>query len=286
MKKNSRIVLLSIILLIITLLLSYLSKESFQNNYDLPKIIWSYWHSDSLPEPVKSIYENNKKKLDGWNYILVTESNKKEYLGNDDINEKLSNEHYSDWIRLYLLKKYGGVWMDIGIIVNDTIDDLWNKSIIKKSELTVFNIPRLEDDTSDMPIIENWFIMAPKGSEIILLWYEEYNKAIKKGFKEYKLEQIKNGVNFQKIFGDNEDEVYLTQHGCLQVVLQKRINRTPNMVIQNSYDSMYKIQVDCDWDIKCIHEKLNDISYSKKIPYIKLRGDQRKNLDLTNFFKY
>ena len=48
-------------------------------------------------------------------------------------------------IQSYLLKKYGGVLMDISIIVNTTFDDLWNKSFIKKSELTGFNMPNQEN---------------------------------------------------------------------------------------------------------------------------------------------
>ena len=289
MKQKYKTIL--IILIVSIVLLSYYlntsSSEGFEEqSYDLPKIVWSYWDSDTLPEQIKLIYENNKKKLNTYEYRLVTNSNKKEYLGDDDINSIfLSTQHYSDWLRLYLLKKYGGIWMDISIIVNTTFDELWNKSFIKKSELTAFNMPNLENNSIKMPVIENWFIMAPKGSEIIKLWYDEYNNAIQKGFKKYKKEQIKNGVNFQNIFGPNEGEVYLTQHGCIQVVLQKKLNRTPNMLIQNANESMFKIQNDCGWKKQCLQEKINDISYSKKIPYIKLRGDDRKDLDLTKYFQ-
>jgi hypothetical protein len=289
MKKNSRIVLLSIILLIITLLLYYLSKESFQNNYDLPKIVWSYWDSDTLPEQIQLIYENNKKKLDGWDYKLVNNSNKKEFIGDDHDNistKKLSPEHYADWLRLYLLKKYGGVWMDISIILNENFDKLYNKSIELKPELTGFDSPIHTDSTIDLPVVENSFIMAPKNSSIISLWYEEYMKAINNGFLEYKMEQIQNGVNYQNIFGKtNDGEVYLTQHGCLQVVFQKRLTSLPKMHLEKTNKSMYKIHYECSWDKKCLQEKINDKSYSKKIPYIKLRGDDRDGLDLTNYFK-
>jgi hypothetical protein len=293
MKKNSRIVLLSIILLIITLLLYYLSKESFQNNYDLPKIVWSYWDSDTLPEQVQLIYENNKKKLDGWDYILVNSSNKKKYVGKDDIYNKLeelsiTGLQYSDWLRLYLLKKYGGVWLDISIIINSTIDDLYSESVKSQSELTGFNSSHLEDKDLNIPVIESWFIMTPTNSEVISLWYKEFDTALKEGLLHYKRRQIKDGVKYQNIFGDvnvNESEIYLSIHGCLQVVLQKKLNRKANIINYNATDTMFKLQSDCKWDKKCLQEKINDKSYSKKIPYIKLRGDDRDGLDLTNYFK-
>ena len=293
MKKNNKIIsiilFITIILLIILIIITSrnnLSKEHFQTSfYDLPKIIWSYWDSDVLPEQIKLIYENNKKKLSDWDYRLVNNSNKKEYIGDDDIKKNLSKPHYADWIRLYLLKKYGGVWMDISIIINDSINNLFDKSISWKSELTAFSMPSFEDDTIDLPIIENYFIMAPKNSEIILLWYKEFNKAINQGFEEYKLEQIKNGVNFQNLAYDKVDIVYFTEHACLQVVLQKKLNRAPNMYIESGLNSMYKLQNECGWNYKCLITRINDKSYSKKIPYIKLRGEDRKKLDLTNYFR-
>jgi hypothetical protein len=291
MKKNKiiSIILFIVIILFIILILitnrSNLFKESFQNSfYHLPKIVWSYWDSDNLPDQIKLIYENNKKKLVGWDYRLVNNSNKKEYIGDDDIKKNLAKPHYADWIRLYLLEKYGGVWMDISIIINDSIDDLWNKSNLWKSELTGFNMSGFEDKTIDLLIIENYFIMAPKDSEIISLWYKEFYKAIQQGFKEYKLEQLKDGVNFQNLWR-NIENVYYTQHACLQVVLQRKLNRPANMYIQSGLDSMYKIQSECGWDNNCLKNKINDKSYSKKIPYIKLRGDDRKGLNLANYFK-
>jgi len=284
--KNILIILIIIIIILLYLLLKKNYSEGFGiQDYDLPKIVWSYWDSDTLPEQIQLIYDNNKKQLSNWDYRLVTNSNKKDYIGDDDIKKDLSPQHYADWLRLYLLKKYGGVWMDISIIVNYTFDDLWNKSFIKKSELTGFNMSNLENNSVNIPVIENWFIMAPKNSEIISLWYEEYTKAIEMGFKSYKMEQISNGVNFQNIFGNNEDEVYLTQHGCLQVVLQKRLNREPNIFINLASETMFKIQSDCEWNNKCLQEKINNTSYSKKIPYIKLRGVDREHLNLATFFQ-
>jgi hypothetical protein len=292
-KNNKRILLILLIIIIIIILLYYLSKERFENSYNLPKIVWSYWDSDDMPEQIKLIYENNKKKLDGWDYKLVNNSNKKEYLGNDDIYNNLeelsmSTQQYSDWLRLYLLKKYGGVWLDISIIINSTIDDLYSESVKSQSELTGFNSSGLEIKDINIPVIESWFIMAPINSEVISLWYKEFDTALKEGLLHYKRRQIKDGVKYQNIFGDvnvNESEIYLSIHGCLQVVLQKKLNRKANIINYNATDTMFKLQSDCKWDAKCLQEKINDKSYSKKIPYIKLRGIDRKNLDLTTYFK-
>ena len=297
-KKLLNTLLLIIVLLVISIFI--IPRENFTvtspgalvqfMNYELPKIIWCYWHSDDMPEQIRQIQENNKRKLIGWTIVIVTNSTKQKYVGNDDrkiIKKKLSPEYYSDWLRLYLLKKYGGTWMDISIIINNEnqFNNLWSESIMNKYELVGFNGSHLERDTIEHPVIENWFIMAPKNSEIISLWFEEYEKAIEMGFLEYKNQSIKNGIDYQNIFSDEPSQVYLTQDGCLQVVLQKRLGRKANIYYQNAMETMFKVQSNCSWDKKCLQEKLNNNLYSKITPYIKLTGADRKDLDLRNYFQ-
>lgn len=261
------------------------NNELFQLYYILPKIVWSYWDKDELPENISLIVNNNKKILSDWNYIVLTPSNINEYIFEEYKSKYiLGPQHYADWLRLYLLEKYGGVWMDISIILNKNFDDLYKKSIEINSELTGFNAFNLNTD-KEYPVIENWFIMASRGSELINLWKQEYNNALEKGFLDYKRSQISAGVNYQNIFGDDPDEIYLTQHGCLQVVLQKKLNRKAKIYYENASDSMLKIQWDCGWKQDCLIEKIKDKSYSKNIPYIKLRGCDREGLDLSTYFQ-
>jgi len=288
-RKINILIILIIIILFIILYNNQYQIDSFENSYDLPKIIWCYWDSDNIPEQIKQIQNNNKRKLIDWDIVIIRNSTKQKYIGDDDrkiTGKKLSPEHYSDWLRLYLLKKYGGVWMDISIIINNQkqFNNLWSESIMNKYELVGFNGPHLEKDSIEDPVIENWFIMAPKNSEIILLWFEEYEKAIKIGFLKYKNESIKNGIDYQNIFGDY-DSIYLTQHGCLQVVLQKRLGRKANIYYQNGMKTMFRVQHECSWDKKCLQEKLSNNLYSKITPYIKLTGGDRKDLDLTKYFQ-
>ena len=253
------IIILIIILLLICILnfKREINTEQFMN-YDLPKVNWCYWHSDDMPEQIRQIQENNKRKLIGWTIVIVTNTNKYKYIDkkDDKYGKSLffSYAHYADWIRLYLLKKYGGLWMDISIIINDPkqIDHLWNISVMNNYELTGFNLNALENDTTELPVIENSFIMAPKNSEIISLWFEEFEKAWDMGFLNYKNESIKNGIKYQNIFRENDTgDVYLTQHGCLQVVLQKRLNREPRIYYKDSMETMYKIQGECGWKKPC-----------------------------------
>jgi hypothetical protein len=128
-------------------------------------------------------------------------------------------------------------------------------------------------------IAENWFLMAPPGSPIVSVWLEEYERAIKMGFKRYKNRLKEEGVDLQNLMKRSND-VYLTQHGCYQKVIQQKMSDS-RVVYHIAEDTMFKIQAKvCQWKKECISKTLQDVTYCKTIPYIKLRGGDRKDVNI------
>ena len=100
------------------------------------KIIWTYWNEDIMPDIITSNLQCWSRQFRplGWKLIILHDSNLEDYITDgNDMNRlnALLVAHKADWIRLYLLQKYGGVWMDAGIIINDAkvIDDMYKKHI-------------------------------------------------------------------------------------------------------------------------------------------------------------
>lgn len=285
--KTNIICLLGLLLIIIFLLIN--NNESFitEIEYELPKRIWSFWDTTVLPSNIQAIVDYNSIHMKGWEYIILNEFTIYDYIDKETLPTKfkrLSPEHKSDWIRLALLKQYGGLWMDITIIMNRSFDDIYNESCTLKSMLTGFQLRGDYTKYKNNKYIENWFIMAPKNSNIISLWYTEFNTAINMGFLSYKYRIIKDGVDVSKIYDKNDTNVYLTQHACLQKILQKDISDNVSMLFYNSIETMFKIQEECKWNTECIHEYVKDPQRMKKIPYIKLVGSQRKGLNFNDIF--
>lgn len=98
-----------------------------QNQSGNSRIVWSMWWQgvDSMPEMNKICYESHKKYVidQGLTYIMITRDNYKQYVEIPGfIEEKVekgivSFTHLSDWLRCALLEKYGGVWLDITIML-------------------------------------------------------------------------------------------------------------------------------------------------------------------------
>ena len=247
----------------------------------MPKIVWTHWDSENPPEHVQKTIDRMRKILPDWQVRFVTTDQFLSSMNQEEIPpgfQTLKVEHQADWIRLKLLKAYGGCWIDSGIILNQSIDPLYRDCVSNKADLLCFKILGTQTNPK-YPIAENWFLMAPPNSPIILLWLEEYEKAIRMGFKRYKDRLKEEGVDLQNLM-KNRDDVYLTQHGCYQKVIQQRMSDT-NVVYHVAEDTMFKIHAKiCKWDKPCIWKKLQDVEYCKTIPYIKLRGGDRKNVNI------
>ena len=233
-----------------------------------------YWN-DTMPASIKKIVHHNKKMLPNWNIIILNDKNIHSYIKQfpPKYND-ITIQQKSDWIRLYLLHTYGGIWSDISIIYNDvkSIDDLWNKS--SNYDMTGFyNGGKLN---GIYEIIETFFLMADKKSKIISLWLQEYTNAIEEGFVEYKQRIIKEGTMIRKN-NHHQHDVYFIVYYCLQHILQ-HLKTIPKMNLLDVDKSMYILKKKCGWANKTCRKKYFNTLKNKK-PYIKLTRHDRTYLN-------
>ena len=100
--------------------------------------VWVCWWQgiDNAPEIVKRCVESIQKNVHNRKVTIITEDNYKNYVKFPDwIEEKkkkgiISRTHYSDLLRLELLAKYGGVWLDSTFFcVKPDIEEYFSKPI-------------------------------------------------------------------------------------------------------------------------------------------------------------
>jgi len=264
--------------------------EAFDSQNELPRTVWIFWDSEELPSDINAIITNNKKILtEDWTINLVNNVNLNTYLSANTFPlnyESLSVQAKSDYIRLMLLNKYGGVWLDASIVINSKseFDKLFTMAEKSHADLLAFTLGDKETKHEYHPFIENWFLIAPKNSKIIRLWLAEFKKAIDMGFDDYD-NHIKRTVDIcEKIKGFG---TYLTIHKCLQSVLQTQCETwKPTLILQRAEDTMFKLNGDCEWKEECIKNKFdNEPDAVRKIPYIKFTGLQRKvGVDFDKYF--
>lgn len=269
------------ILGIVVFLLLVVLFQTQPANYTLPKIVWTHWDSANPPEHVVKTVERMRKMLPDWDVQFITTEQYLQSISQEEIPPgfgTLRVEHQADWIRLKLLKTYGGCWIDSGILLNQSINHLYRDCVSNRADLLTFQILGTQTNPK-YPIAENWFLMAPPQSPIVTIWLEEYERAIRMGFKRYKRMLKEEGVDIQNLM-KKTDDVYLTQHACYQKVIQQRMSDA-KVVYHVAEETMFRIHAKvCKWDKECIWKKLQDVEYCKTIPYIKLRGGDRKNVNI------
>ena len=151
--------------------------------------IWICWFQgiENAPELVKACYNSVLKNYKDKEIIVLTEENYKKYV---DMPEHIIKKwekgyitfaHFSDILRIELLSKYGGLWLDSTIFTTKRSELVFNENI----ELFVFKQVDLDRKNSLAVVASNWLIYANKNNNIInltkkLLYYywKDYNYAI------------------------------------------------------------------------------------------------------------
>jgi hypothetical protein len=238
--------------------------------------MWSFWHNldeSQIPTIVKTNFECIKNLYPNWKLIVLTNDNINDYIPKDviELGENLYITHKTDLYRLYVLKEYGGLWIDSSVLIKDTsfINSLYN-TCLEQGKIAMFDTV-FDNNTSGYPCLESWFIMSPIPHHYITeMWYNEFVKAIKLGFKKYR-KLISSQVNVKHIYKYRE---YLTIHACLQYLIQKNSKPINDIIVFKSEETMYFIQEQCSWDADKYRETF--LKYASSLPCIKLRGGERE----------
>lgn len=94
----------------------------------IPRIVWTYWHSEEMPPLVISCIKTWSRFLKGWDIRIVHKESVSDYLNeNEDFPPTLWEEphipHQADMIRFALVRKYGGFWLDATTIIRANMLD-------------------------------------------------------------------------------------------------------------------------------------------------------------------
>ena len=148
------------------------------------KVIWTCWLQgvDEAPLIVRKCISSMQQYANGYDVIIIDANNVTQYIELPEyIHEKFRRgiippAHYSDVIRLALLNRYGGIWIDSTILLTDKLPDY-----IVNADLFVFRNPQVEGHGQ----ISNPFFAAKPSHPIIesvyrllLAYWENENKLV------------------------------------------------------------------------------------------------------------
>lgn len=134
----------------------------------IPKIIWVSWLQgvDTAPLLVQDCVKQIYKWAFDYDIRIVTSANMKDYVDiPKHILQKLQKgiityTHFSDILRIYLLAKYGGIWMDATVLLTQSLPDYVTQE-------TLFFFQKAKDNPHPH-VGSSWFIAAAPAHPVII----------------------------------------------------------------------------------------------------------------------
>ena len=155
----------------------YIGKANCEGECLHNKTVWISWLQgiENAPELVKKCYESVKEHFGEWNIVVVTADNLHEYTEFPEyILDKwksgvITNTHFSDLLRIELLTRHGGLWLDATVYCSGILPE-----DIEKTGLFMFQVLK-PGYTGHINRISSWMIWAESNNHILnevknLLW--------------------------------------------------------------------------------------------------------------------
>lgn len=139
------------------------------------KQIWFCWLQgiENAPEVVKACYRS-LTRLTGYSLIVIDEKNWQEYITLPDYiirrreKKQIPPAHFSDLLRLELLIKYGGTWIDSTVLCTGVNNDNENANV-NYLDTDLFMFQYTQPGSSEWGGIGNWFISACTNNEVLMV---------------------------------------------------------------------------------------------------------------------
>ena len=279
--------LVGVVLGILVLCLVWLRRREPFTLEEIPKTIWTYWDSDQLPEFIQKSIDKMKQMNFGWTINVLNPKNLSEYLPDVDIfSFKFadSKPRQSDFVRLHILPKYGGVWCDASIVPQKSFE--WVIDEQKKRGVEFIGYYREGATTKpEYPVIESWFFACTKGSNFVSKWRDELGvmNTLEKE-TDYKENVKARGVDIQ----DTPQPDYLNVYLAAQAVMQTQM--TPDEIkskihVLDAESGPFKHSIENNWDPVKSMKWLCDQPNSELPDLIKVYGNERRAVEADDSLK-
>lgn len=159
--------------------------------HDHPKVIWWCWLQgiEAAPPIVRACYNSLVQgewfKVNGYKINVIDAENWKDYVELADYivkkweKKQIPPAMFTDLLRLQLLIRYGGTWIDSTVLCTGNGNDNHNDNFLN-SDLFLFQYT--PEGTARDISISNWFISAHSNNEVLMTlrnmlfaYWKDYN---------------------------------------------------------------------------------------------------------------
>lgn len=134
---------------------------------DIPKILWTWWPTKPTPAFVQACQANWRRFAPDHELRLLDRDSLTQWLPALRADfDALPAQRQADWLRVQLLTRHGGVWMDATTPLSRDLGWLHDLRGHSQAEYVGFYLER-DTPQPEQPAIESWFMASVPGGSFV-----------------------------------------------------------------------------------------------------------------------
>ncbi len=245
----------------------------------IPRIIWTFWHA-APPSPfVKQCLANWQRFAPDHELRLLDGESLLRWIPADELRADFASlppYRQADWLRIQLLKRYGGVWIDASTLL--TRDLAWVHELQARQQVEYVGF-YVDQSTSrpDLPIVENWFMAAQPACGFVRALADAFDHLLDIG-PEANLERLRTAGRLEKVAQKLSPDFqrYLLMHMAASDLLDQH-PQAYSLALLRAEDTAFAFHLGVGWRKRHLYVRLALTPCPARLPMlIKLRGGDRK----------
>jgi hypothetical protein len=247
---------------------------------EIPRIIWTYWHAAPPPDFIAACMENWHRFAPDHEIRLLHRDNALDWLpGLRADFDALPAYRQADWLRIHLLARHGGIWMDASILLARDLDWLHQQRAHRAASYVGFYIDRFTT-RPEQPIVENWLMAAVPGCPFARALAEAFDKALDDGAEAVLARLAAEGRAARVLQGlDPDSQRYLLMH-VVAADLLDRHGADYRLVLLRAEDGPFAWLCGVGWRKTHLYVRIALTPCPRRLPaLLKLRGNDRRAIE-------
>ncbi len=244
----------------------------------IPRILWSYWQGGTPPLLVQRCFDHWRRLHPHFEIRILDERGVLQYLpAIPAALDGASAAKRADWIRLELLRRHGGIWLDASTILTQPLDWVLQEQARTGADFVGYYLQQYTS-VPDRPVVENWFMAAPPGSPFIEDLQREFTQEVIARTGEQYIAHLQAQGLYTQALQRIDMPAYLTMHLALQVILLR--GGSYRLGLSPAESGPYFLHVQGRWRRAALKLRLLFMRVRGPLPpLIKLRSPDRRRLD-------
>ncbi|MBS0294235.1 MAG: capsular biosynthesis protein [Proteobacteria bacterium] len=244
----------------------------------IPRRIWSYWNGATLEPVVAQCVENWRLQCPDYRIEVLNAGNLDRFVAPGDLPPgfaALAAPKQADWLRLYLVRRHGGFWLDASIVLTESLDWLRVQQQAQGSEFVGFFLQGFTHDAR-CPVVESWAFGAPAQAPFVTAWQQEFHHALIAQGSDAYLAELRGQPFAAELLQGITDPEYLLIHVAAQRVLRRGNDYLLSLLCAE--DTAYFYQKALFWKWYLLYPRLCLMAMQgASAPLVKLRGGERRH---------